>query len=127
MDTTRVDELASSLGEAAARATDGCRPIQEDDAQAIARELLTADRMPTWLQATGPSYVWELARHQRREWVADAVESGPWGTGGWVCECGTVITDGADLSVPGGLAGISAGNVWAARHQVAVLTAAGLL
>lgn len=125
---TRISDLAGALTEAAAIATDGCRPIADDDAPAIATELLTGDRMPSWLQATPSDLVFELAKHQQYRWDPEAIAPGPKPHGGWVCACGALLSGpDADVSVPDGLAGVRAGDVWQARHQVAMLTAAALI
>lgn len=124
--SARIDQLAGALIEASACATDGTRRIEDYDAPVVAAELLTGDNMPSWLQSTPSDLVFEIARHQRAGWVAEVITAA--GTsGGWVCECGAIITDTVDLSIPGGLAGIPAGNVWMARHQVAILAESGVI
>ncbi|MBN9214764.1 MAG: hypothetical protein J0J04_08110 [Microbacterium sp.] len=128
MTNTRHDELASFLEEAHLRVSDGTRPLRTSDARQLADELLFGDGSPTWIAHIEPhaaSAAIILAQHASSMWVDDAVESGPWGTGGWVCQCGTVITTG-DLSVPAG-ADVPAGAMWLARHQVAMLSMRGAL
>lgn len=128
MPTTRRDELISFLDEAHLRVSDGSRPISPGDARDVADELLFGDGSPEWIlhHPVGiQAAALILARHSSCEWRDDAVESGPWGTGGWVCECGEVITSG-DLAVDPG-DGVSAVRMWQARHQVAMLGKAGAL
>lgn len=126
--TTRRDELIGFLEEAHLRVSDGCRPISSTDARGVADELLFGDGSPEWLlhHPVGiAASALILARHSRSDWQDDAVESGPWGTGGWVCECGEVITSG-DLAVDPSQ-GVPAVTMWHGRHQVAMLAKAGAL
>lgn len=128
--TTRHAELSSFLEEAHLRVSDGSRPLGEADARRVADELLFGDGSPEWIAHIEPhaaDAVVILAQHARSEWVDDAVESGPWGTGGWVCQCGDVITTG-DLTVPEATVGVvSPASIWLARHQVAQLGMRGAL
>lgn len=128
MTATRRDELANFLEEAAASVSDGFRPMSAEDARGIADEILHGDRSPEWISPAPLSpgrFMLLLAPHQRSEWHDDVVASGAWGTGGWVCQCGVVITDGIELTVPSQAAGLSAVSVWMATHQSSVLAAAG--
>lgn len=130
MTNTRRDELVSFLEEAHLRVSDGSRPISSEDARGVADELLFGDGSPEWVAHIEPHAeraVVVLAYHATAEWVDDAVDDGPWGTGAWVCQCGEVITNG-DLSVPEGTVGeVSPKSIWLARHQVAVLGMRGAL
>lgn len=128
MTNTRRGELAAFLEEAHLRVSDGSRPIRTDDARLLADELLWGDGSPAWIAHIEPhaeSAAVILAQHTRMDWVEDAVADGPAGTGGWVCECGVVVSD-VDLSVPG-VAGVTAGAMWLARHQVKMLSMRGAL
>lgn len=130
MTTTRHDELASFLEEAHLRVSDGSRPLPDGDARRLADELLFGDGSPEWIAHIEPhaaEAVVILAQHGSAEWVDDAVPSGPWGTGAWVCKCGDVITNG-ELDVPPALHGkMSPMSVWLACHQVTMLGMRGAL
>lgn len=123
---TRRDELIGFLEEAHLRVSDGSRPISSGDARGVADELLFGDGSPAWLlhhplNITATALI--LAQHSAPVWRDDAVESGPMGTGGWLCECGELISVG-DLAAPSGITPL---KMWLARHQVAKLAAAGAL
>lgn len=130
MTETRHDELASFLEEAHLRVSDGSRPLSPGDARGVADELLFGDGSPEWIAHIEPhaaDAVVILAQHGTAEWSDNAIESGPFGTGGWVCKCGEVITTG-DLKVPEGTVGVlSPMSVWLARHQVKMLGMRGAL